>query len=437
MDVLLLSPDAFISFLDSHKISKFHFVSIDGRLTASHPLLQPVADLLSSVSDDYDNHEAFFVQIAPKSRVLQAACVHRTNRGPAAGGVRNWLYNDMEAFFRDGLRLAKGMTHKNALAGIWWGGGKGVMARNSGLGLGTGANPTDRNMVYEEYGKFMSDLHGCYVTAEDVGTGPDDMDAIFRMTRHTTCIAPVLGGSGNPSYATAQGVMKGLEAAFKYAGKPLAGATIAVQGAGHVGIPLIHLLFAAQVKSVVASDIDEHRADDIRKEFQGKLFALEIVDKSDMSILFRDVDAVCPCATGGILNMQSIPLIKSRIICGAANNQLKNMKTDDLLLKQAGIMYIPDFLVNRMGIVNCADEHVGIIDDDPKLALHLGADWDNSIYNLTLDVLATADKENKTTQQIAVALAEERSLINNPCYGHRSIQVINWLVEQSNPDIKR
>ncbi|KAJ3268882.1 hypothetical protein HDV01_002140 [Terramyces sp. JEL0728] len=433
MDLLNLTPTQFIEFLAKNQIKKFYFVTENNKFVASHQILQPIADILSdlNISDDYDYHEGYFAQIGPKSGVLQSAAIHKTFRGPGAGGVRNWVYDNMNGFIRDGLRLAKGMGHKNALAGIWWGGGKGVMARNTGAGLAPTDDLEARRIAYEEYGEFMSSLHGCYVTAEDVGTNVNDMKAIFSKTRHTTCIPAELGGSGNPSIATARGVIKGLEAAFQHAGKSLKGSTVAVQGAGHVGMPVIHFLFEAGVSKVIASDVDAHRAESIKNEYSGKNFELHIVDKSDYSILFKDVDAVCPCATGGILNPTTIPQIKAKIICGAANNQLLNMKTDDLHLHNLGKIYVPDFLVNRMGIVNCADEHMGIIDDDPKLDLHLGKDWDNSIFNLTLHVLDGSAKTGKTSQAIAVELADKRSLEVNPCYGHRSLQVIKWLVKSN------
>ena len=349
MDLLQMKPQEFLDFLQVNKIQTFHFVTRGGKLVASHQVLQPICDVLCdhSIVDDYDDHEACFYQVS-KSGVLQSAVVHRTCRGPAAGGVRNWVFSNMDEFFRDGLRLAKGMTHKNALAGLYWGGGKGVMIRNSGKGLMPGDDKQDRIRVYHEYGDFISSLHGCYVTAEDVGTGPDDMAAIFTKTRHTTCIPAAMGGSGNPSSPTARGLIRGLEAAFKHLNKSLHGATIAVQGCGNVGTPLIHFLFEAGVKTVYASDVDSHRKESILSTFSGRDFHLTIVSKGDNSILFADVDAVCPCATGAVLSPETIPNIKAKIICGAANNQLLNLRTDDELLKKRGILYIPDFLVNRM-----------------------------------------------------------------------------------------
>jgi glutamate dehydrogenase/leucine dehydrogenase len=426
MDLLALSPKQFIAYLNTQGIQTFHFVTQNDRLVASHPSLAPIAEILTR-DMDYDSHEGIFCQISSNG-ILQSAAVHRTHRGPAAGGVRNWIYDNMLAFFQDGMRLSRGMTHKNALAGIWWGGGKGVMAKNS-VDIARMSEPEFRRQVYEEYGSFMTALHGCYVTAEDVGTCVDDMDAIFSRTRHTTCISPKFGGSGNPSIPTAKGVLRGLQAAFDFVGKSLMGSTIAVQGCGHVGMPLIQYLFESGVKKVIASDVDEHRALEIRNQFIGHDFTLSIVEKSDCSILFSNVDAVCPCATGGILNKDTIPKIKAKIVCGAANNQLRDIQTDNLLIHNHDILYVPDFLVNRMGIVNCADEHMGVIEDDPKMDLHLGQDWENSIFNLTTAVLKESMATGKTTQEIAINIAEKRSFELNPCYGHRSLQVINWLVQ--------
>ncbi|KAJ1336889.1 hypothetical protein BSLG_006649 [Batrachochytrium salamandrivorans] len=377
--ILALTPTAFVLLLKKSKVSSLHFATVNGKLIASHAFLQPIADFFQEESDDYDTHEGFFLQIGARSGVLQ--------------------------FFRDGLRLSKGMTHKNALAGIWWGGGKGVMARNTGSGLMPGESAESRRIVYEEYGTFMSSLHGCYVTAEDVGTNVNDMAAIFSKTRHTTCIPAELGGSGNPSIPTARGVLRGIEAAFASNKKNIVGSTIAVQGAGHVGMPLIQFLFEIGVGKVIASDVDAHRAADIRKMFSSKNFELCIVEKSDNSILFL-----------------------GKIVCGAANNQLRDISKDDRLLAQHGITYLPDFLVNRMGIVNCCDEHMGVLDEDPKLEEHLGNEWDNAIFNLSLRVLKQAKDTGKTTQQIAIDLAEKRSMETNPLYGHRGVKIIKWLI---------
>jgi glutamate dehydrogenase/leucine dehydrogenase len=236
--------------------------------------------------------------------------------------------------------------------------------------------------------------------------------------------------SGNPSIATARGVLRGLEAAFQFAGKSLVGSTLAVQGAGHVGIPLMQFAFNAGVKKIIASDVDSHRREQIQSLFVGFDFELKIVQKNDNNILFLNVDAVCPCATGGILNRVTIPNIQSRIVCGAANNQLDRMDADSKLMHEKGILYIPDFLVNRMGIVNCADEHMGVIDNDPNLDLHLGSEWENSIFRLTLNVLAQSKSAQRTMQEIAVEMANRRSLEVNPIYGHRSLKIIDFVTDK-------
>jgi glutamate dehydrogenase/leucine dehydrogenase len=198
-------------------------------------------------------------------------------------------------------------------------------------------------------------------------------------------------------------------------------------------MPLIQFLFEAGVKKVIASDIDRHRESEIKQTFAsaGHDFELRIVGKNDLSILSLLVDAVCPCATGGILNSTTIPSIQSKIVCGAANNQLLEMTQDNIRLASRGILYIPDFLANRMGIVNCADEFAGVFgsgEEDPKLALHLGNTWENSIYLLTKSILKESDETGKTPQEIALEIAEEKSRQVHPLYGHRGQQIIDWLV---------
>lgn len=175
---------------------------------------------------------------------------------------RNHPYDTMDEYFRDGMRLAKGMSHKNALAGLAWGGGKGVMARNSGTGLNYNDPPAARHLAYKEYGSFLTNLRGCYVTAEDVGTSVLDMTAIYSATRYTTCIPWELGGSGNPSIPTAHGVAAGMEAAFAFLGRSLRGISVAVMGVGHVGEPLCKILFEK-----VANLIFNHQHESLTNHF--------------------------------------------------------------------------------------------------------------------------------------------------------------------------
>jgi glutamate dehydrogenase/leucine dehydrogenase len=427
-DLTRSSPTAFKDFLVGEGIRRFFLVWDAEReeVRASQPQLDPLARLLTQDRRDFDRHEGFFVQVAPETGVLQGASIHRTCRGQAAGGVRFWRYDTVEEYLRDGLRLARGMTHKNALAGLWWGGGKGVMAR------GTGQDESDatvRRRVYEEYGVFMTSLRGCYVTAEDVGTSVEDMAAIFSKTRFTTCIPPGLGGSGNPSEPTARGVVRGMEAALHFLKLgDLKDKTVAVQGLGHVGEPLVGLLHARGVGKIVGSDIDPTREEVLRKRFPGLDLTVRVVDRGDNAILGEEAEIVSPCATGAILGPETIPRIRAPIVCGAANNQLEDPERDDALLREAGVLYMPDFLVNRMGIVNCADEGSGYIDGDPAFERHLGENWDNSIYRLSLRVLGEAQRTGRTPAQVALELAERRSLEKHPIQGHRGVQIIRSLV---------
>jgi glutamate dehydrogenase/leucine dehydrogenase len=428
-DLTRMAPTEFTRYLEDEGIRRFFIVwdASRGGVRVSHPSLEPLARLLGEDRRDFDRHEGVFVQVAPHTGALQGAFVHRTCRGQAAGGVRFWSYDTVEEYLRDGLRLARGMTHKNALAGLWWGGGKGVMARGTGQDA---SDPATRRRIYEEYGTFMTSLRGCYVTAEDVGTSVEDMAAIFSRTRFTTCIPPELGGSGNPSVPTARGVVRGMEAALHFLGLgDLAGKTVAVQGLGHVGEPLVGFLRERGVGRVVGSDIDPGREDALRAQHPGLDLSVRVVERGDHSLLFEEADVVSPCATGGVLGPTTIPRIRAKVVCGAANNQLEDPARDDALLQEAGILYMPDFLVNRMGIVNCADEASGHVDGDPAFERHLGDSWDNSIFRLSLSVLERARHTGKTPARVALELAEARSLEPHPIEGHRGVQIIRSLVD--------
>lgn len=427
-NLLQLSPKEFVEFLKQDKISRFYFVydTETSSVKASHEQLKPIADFLQNDKRDFRKHEGIFVQLSSQFDTLLGAFVHRTNRGQAAGGVRYWSYNTMEDYLRDGLRLAMGMTHKNALAGLWWGGGKGVMAHNLDVKK---HDPAMREILYKEYGKFMTSLRGCYVTAEDVGTSVTDMANIFSRTRFTTCIPPELGGSGNPSVPTARGVVAGMEAALEFIGDSVEGKTIAVQGLGHVGLPLIKFLFEKKVAKVIGWDIFPEVVNNAKKELDGKNAELHLVDSHDDSMFGVECDILSPNATGAVLNEKTIPNIKAKIVCGAANNQLEDPIRDDTALHKKGILYIPDFLTNRMGIVNCADEQAGYVNNDPLIEKHLTKDWEYSIHQMTLNVLSESKNTGKSTGVMAVEMAEKLSLQNHPVFGHRGQLIINSLIE--------
>lgn len=181
---MIISPTELVAQLRGAGSRRAYLVNLDGRLRPSHAFLQPLAERIVADRENYRGHLAIFFEIGKASEHLLCAFIDRTRRGQAAGGVRYWSYETTEQLVHDGLRLATGMGHKCALAGLWWGGGKGVIARRSDLAQ----TPALRQAIYQDYGRFISGLRGCYVTAEDVGTRPADMAAIFQTTRHTTCI---------------------------------------------------------------------------------------------------------------------------------------------------------------------------------------------------------------------------------------------------------
>ena len=424
-----LSPQDFILFLKQKGIRKFYFIYDKNKniVLSSHPELTPIAEFIMNDRRDFNEHEGLFFQVSKKFETLQGAFVHRTNRGQAAGGVRYWSYNTMEEYLRDGLRLAKGMTHKNSLAGLWWGGGKGVMSHNPAVDK---YDEKIRESLYKEYGELMTSINGCYVTAEDVGTNVNDMANIFSKTRFTTCIPGYLGGSGNPSVPTARGVVSGMEAALKFLdGSTLQNKIVAVQGMGNVGSPLIKFLFEKGVKQIIASDINPDLVGKVSNEFNGKNLLSSACPKGDYSILETECDILAPCATGAILNQSTIPKIRASIVCGAANNQLEDHDRDDDLLFRRKIIYVPDFLTNRMGIVNCANEQYGYVNRDPFIERHLEKEWEYSVYRMTLKVLGESKENGEPPSKIAIKIADKLSRENHPVFGHRGQQIIDSLVE--------
>jgi len=427
-DLVRLNPSDFVKFLRTEKIRRFYFVydPIDKHVRSSHTQLQPLAEFVQGDRRDFAGHEGLFFQVTDRYDTLQGAFVHRTCRGQAAGGVRYWTYESVEDYLRDGLRLAKGMTHKNALAGLWWGGGKGVMARRPDVDP---EDPEVRKYLYSEYGRFISSLRGCYVTAEDVGTTVADIANVFSRTRFTICVPEDWGGSGNPSIPTARGVVCAMEAALEYSKRGgLAGKTIAVQGMGNVGGPLIRFLFEKGAKKIIACDLDARLADSLRAASTGLDLEIRTVSCGEDSIFREECDIFSPNATGAVLNPRTIPLLKTKIVCGAANNQLEDPVRDDSLLFDRGIVYVPDFLANRMGIVNAANEQYGFISNDPFIERHLSRDWEHSVFKTTLRVLRESKRTGEPTGRIAVRQAEKLSLARHPIFGHRGRQIIASLV---------
>jgi len=305
-----------------------------------------------AVFDDsaFDAHERVVFCHDARTGLKAIIAVHSTVLGPAAGGTRLWPYVSDDDALRDALRLAQGMSYKNAMAGLNFGGGKAVIIR------------TDQfdgcEALYEKFGDFVDQLNGSYVTAEDVGMSVNLMEIVARRTRYVAGLSRKKGqAGGDPSPKTSYGIFKGIEAAIRYKlGKSTVdGLTVAVQGVGHVGYNLCKFLHEAGANLVVA-DIDDTRVDRVVSEFSARSVSLD-------EVLEQDVDVLAPCALGSILNEQSISGLKTTVIAGGANNQLETPE-DGQRLHDAGILYAPDYIINAGGIVNVASEYYGDASDE-------------------------------------------------------------------------
>jgi glutamate dehydrogenase/leucine dehydrogenase len=396
-----------------------------GAYQASSPRLQGLADFLTANDRDARRHEAVFLEAGRGTGVLFAAVIHCTRRGQAQGGVRHWHYDSMEGFLRDGLRLSLGMTRKNALARLWWGGGKGLIARPPG---DLAKDPNFRRSLYQEYGAFVSSLHGCYVTGEDAGTNPSDMAEVFRATRFASCIPPERGGAGNPSGMTAAGVVCAMEAALDVLGMgDLAGKTVVLQGTGQVGSAMMRQLLDRGVKRILASEICAERRDALLDAFSGEPVEIRISEPGDISILSEPCDVLAPCALGGVIGPKTIPHIHARIVCGAANNQLLDEQRDATALAARGIVFVPDFVANRMGIVSCANEQYGQVLDDPAVQRHLSRRWEGGIDRTTRRLLEESRGGEITPLAAALRLADALAEQTHPIWGHRAWDIIESL----------
>lgn len=297
----------------------------------------------------FDDHERVIFCRDVETGLHAIVAIHSTALGPAAGGARQWSYPDSEAALYDVLRLSQGMSFKNAMAGLRFGGGKAVIIK--------GPDFVPSPALYERFGEFVDKLDGDYITAEDVGMTPDIMQSIAQKTRYVTGLPSSDGrAGGDPSPKTAYGIFCGIEAAVRHKlGRDgLDGTSVAVQGVGNVGYHLCRLLHDAGA-SLIVSDMDADKVRRVADQFDASQASLD-------EILFADVDVVAPCALGAVLTQESIPNIRAPIVAGGANNQLET--TDDgRRLFDAGILYAPDYVINGGGIINVACEYYGDVDD--------------------------------------------------------------------------
>ncbi|MFF2795547.1 Leu/Phe/Val dehydrogenase [Lysinibacillus xylanilyticus] len=335
--------------------------------------------------EKYDYEQLVFCQ-DEASGLKAIIAIHDTTLGPALGGARMWTYASEENAIEDALRLARGMTYKNAAAGLNLGGGKTVII---------GDPFKDKNEeMFRALGRFIQGLNGRYITAEDVGTTVADMDLIHEETNYVTGISPAFGSSGNPSPVTAYGVYRGMKAAAKeaFGSESLEGRTISVQGLGNVAYKLCEYLHNEGAKLVV-TDINQAAIDRVVNDFDATAVAPE-------EIYSQEVDIFAPCALGAIINDETIPQLKAKVIAGSANNQLQDSRHGDYL-HELGIAYAPDYVINAGGVINVADELYGYNSERAMKRVE-------GIYDSIEKIFEISKRDGIPTYVAANRLAEER-----------------------------
>ncbi|RAL26545.1 Glu/Leu/Phe/Val family dehydrogenase [Thermoflavimicrobium daqui] len=333
----------------------------------------------------YDYEQLVFCQ-DENSGLKAIIAIHDTTLGPALGGCRMWNYASEEEAIIDALRLSRGMTYKNAAAGLNLGGGKSVIIGDP--------KKHKSEELFRAFGRFIQGLNGRYITAEDVGTAVEDMDHIFMETKYVTGVSDAFGASGNPSPVTAYGVYRGMKATAKVAfgEDSLKGKRVAVQGVGNVAFNLCRLLHEEGAELVV-TDIN---ADSVKRAVQ----AFDAESISPNEIYDVDCDIFAPCALGATINDETIDRLKCKVIAGAANNQLKEDRHGDML-EQKGILYAPDYVINAGGVINVADELYGYNRERAMKKVE-------GIYDSILKVFEISKRDGIPSYKAADRMAEER-----------------------------
>lgn len=336
---------------------------------------------------NFDDHEKV-VHINDRESGLRAIiAIHSTALGPAAGGCRLWSYPSADAALDDALRLSRGMSYKNAVAGVPLGGGKGVI-------LGPVA-AEKRSAAFRAFGDAVNALGGAYITAEDVGVSVEDMRAVASRTRFVSGLSAASGrAGGDPSPYTARGVRRGIEAVARHAlgRSDLEGLRVAVQGLGNVGGNLCRELAARGARLWVA-DIDPARVARICDLYGATPAGVD-------EILYADVDLVAPCALGGAITEEVARALRARAVAGAANNQLATPLAGDALFAR-GIAYAPDYVINAGGIIVAAAEYFG---DNSVPQVEAAVD---RIYDRVLDILKTSAAFERPCHVIADQMAQD------------------------------
>jgi leucine dehydrogenase len=324
-------------------------------------------------------YERVLLAEEPAAGYRAIVALHSSRLGPAVGGTRRWRYTGDHTALADALRLARGMSYKNAMAGLPMGGGKSVILADG--------EPASRAELFRAHGRLVESLAGRYITAEDVGTSYQDMAFVRQETRY-------VAGLTDPSPVTARGVLRALTAAarHRWSSDDLSGRTIAIQGCGHVGSSLARQLAAAGTRLIVC-DVDAARAE------QCATASGAIVVAAD-AIYDATADIYSPCALGGTLNGDTIPRLQCAIVVGAANNQLA-LPGDADRLAARGILYVPDYVANAGGVIDGARDICGWTTERSQTAVE-------AILDTTLDLLHAADRDGVTPAAAADRLAEAR-----------------------------
>ncbi|MBW1730272.1 MAG: Glu/Leu/Phe/Val dehydrogenase [Deltaproteobacteria bacterium] len=337
--------------------------------------------------ENYDYENLFLCQ--DKDLNFKAIiAIHDTTLGPATGGCRMWQYESEMDAIEDALRLARGMTYKYAAAGVNLGGGKAVIIGDPGR--------KDREPIFRLLGKFIDRLGGLYITGEDVGTTLKDMEYIRMETRHVVTLPSYLGGAGDIAPMTAFGVIRAMQACCKrvYGQDSLEGKVVAVQGLGAVGHNIVGQLHDLGAKLIV-SDIDPKKVENMTARYGVESISPE-------NIYDVDCDIFCPCALGGILNDNTLDRLKCKIVCGAANNQLKEERHGELI-EEKGMVYAPDYIANAGGTIFDTDRlESGNVNNER------GKEKVSRIYENMEKVFEIADRDNIPTYLAADRVAEER-----------------------------
>jgi leucine dehydrogenase len=312
--------------------------------------------------------------------------IHNTVLGPALGGTRMWPYKSEAEALNDVLRLSRGMTYKNAVAGLNIGGGKAVI-------IGDPAKDKSE-ALFRAFGQFVESQGGRYITAEDVGIDVNDMEFVFRETQYVTGVHQVHGGSGDPSPFTAYGTLQGLLATLnrKFGNEEVGNYSYAVQGLGHVGMEFVKLLKERGAK-IFVTDINQRLLDQAVSEYGAEAVAPD-------EIYDVDADVYSPCALGATVNEETLPRLKAKIICGSANNQLANNEIGDEVGKR-GILYAPDYAVNAGGVMNVSLEIEGY---NRERAMRMM----RTIYHNLTRIYEIAERDGIPTYKAADRMAEER-----------------------------